>query len=363
MFSDGIYFMKKINLFLLVILISCSSKTQIKTPQLSLYPLQYLEGLSGLSYHGQNQEGDLIFWSHTDRGPNATEIMDPKLGQKRPFLKPKFNPYWIKFSVNQKSKEVKVLTRLDLSLTGLPNTKTDELPVNEKGMVIDRDLMGIDPEAICFDGEYVWMGEEYRPSILKFDLKGNLLRRFVPEESFTFQEMQRPALKGIVSQNLPTKLKNRKLNRGFEGLACGKGKVFAILQSPLSKEKHEVVFIEFDSVTEKVIKEFSYPLDAAADKIGDLVLVGAEFYAIEQNGNVGKDSFHKVFRFQLGNEISLKKELKVDLVKVGFDFADKIEGLAVLEDGSIVIVNDNDFGIENNVTDPLRKSFLGIISF
>lgn len=355
--------MNKLSLFALLLIVACSSSNKVKKPQLSLFPLEYLEGLSGLAYQGKNAQGDLIFWSHTDRGPNGTEIIDARLGQKRPFMKPKFSPYWIKFSVNPSTKEVKVLTRLDLTLSGLPNTKVDELPVTEAGKVLQRDLMGIDPEAICFDGKNVWMAEEYRPSILKFDLKGKLLRRFVPEDSYSASEMKKPALEGIVSQNLPARIKERKLNRGFEGLACGNGKVFAILQSPLPKDKHEVILLEFNSVTEVVTREYRYPLEPTADKIGDLVSSGNDFFAIEQNGNIGKNSFHKVYRFQLGSESLIKKELKVDLVKVGFDFADKVEGVAVLENGSIVIVNDNDFGIEADAFNPLRKSYLGIISF
>lgn len=370
MFSDGINHLKvlgldmqKINIVLLLLLVSCASKIQSKKPHLSLYTLENMEGLSGLSFQGMNREGDLIFWSHTDRGPNAMEFMDPELGQKRPFINPGFRPYWINFSVNPITKKVKILNTVELSISGLPNTKVDEIPVDQRGKILKRDLMGADPEAICFDGTHVWMGEEYRPSILKFDLEGKLLRRYVPEDSFTSEEMKQTALKGIVLQNLPKNFKDRKLNRGFEGLACDQGKVFAILQSPLPKAKHEVLMLEFNSASEKTERIFTYPLEASADKIGDLVMRNNKFYVIEQNGGTGPESFHKVFQFDLEKSqgLRVKKDLAVDLVKVGYDFADKIEGLSVLNDGSIVIVNDNDFGVDGDKINPLRKTIMGII--
>lgn len=348
------------NLFFLAlftVLSSCSTTQRTNRPLVALYPLGNLEGLSGLSLQETTKENDLIFWSHTDRGPNATEIMDKELGQKRPFINPDFKPYWVQFSVNRNTKEFKLLRKIELNLSGLPNTKADELPVNGKGDVLKRDLMGIDPEAICFDGKNVWMAEEYRPSILKFDLDGNLLRRFVPEGSFTQSEMILPALQGKVFQKLPARFKERKLNRGFEGLACTKNKVYAILQSPLPKDPHQAVMVEFDSLREEVIREYKYPLEPSADKIGDLVLSDDNFYVIEQSGGVGPGSFHRVYQFDLksAQQGILQKVLKVDLVKAGYDFADKVEGLAVLKDGAIAIVNDNDFGVNGDT-----KTIMGI---
>jgi hypothetical protein len=154
------------------------------------------------------------------------------------------------------------------------------------------------------------------------------------------------------------------MNRGFEGLACTKDRVFAILQSPLKKEIHEVMLVDFDSKNESVIQTYSYPMEPSADKIGDLVLLNNVFFAIEQNGEIGQSSFHRIFKFKLDNSLDgkIKKDFVLDLVKSGYDFADKIEGLSVLKDGSIVIVNDNDFGIENNNINPLRKTVMGIIS-
>ncbi len=333
-----------------------------KSPRVALYPLNDLEGLSGLHFEKKNDNGELVFWSHTDRGPNAAEIIDPKWGQKRPFLMPDFRPYWVQFSVNPKTRQVKILKKIELSLTGLPNTMADELPVTPSGKFLKRDLMGVDPEAICFDGKHVWMGEEYRPSILKFDLEGKLLKRFVPENSFTNEEMARSGLTGIVSQILPKELKNRRMNRGFEGLACNDKKVYPILQSPLPGANHEVILLEFDSRDEKVSQVYFYPLELKADKIGDLTLLGDKFFVIEQNGSVGPESLHQVFAFRLpqSTDKRIQKQLTIDLVKAGYHFADKVEGLTVTKE-NLIIVNDNDFGIEGDQVNLLRKTVIGII--
>lgn len=63
------------------------------------------------------------------------------------------------------------------------------------------------------------------------------------------------------------------------------------------------------------------------------------------------------------------KKLVVDLVKLGFDFTDKVEGLTVLPNGDMYILNDNDFGLTGPIdpktneveVDSNRKSVLGLI--
>ncbi len=335
------------NLFLLLLLLSCTSNKQRN--KLELYSLAELEGgLSGLAIDASSDEEALVFWSHTDRGPNASEIMVNGV-MNRPFLKPEQHPYWIKFSVNTQTKEVKTIEKIDIPLSGLPNVAEDELPLDQFGKVISRDINGIDPEGICIVGNTIWMSEEYRPSILKFDLSGKFLKRYVPKKSFTDEELAQNPLKDSIVQVLPENFRDRRLNRGFEGIACNEDKVFPILQSPQKGENKMIVrLLEFDTQTESVTREFFYPLSDKAEKIGDLFLKGDDFYVIEQNSETGPKSIHKIFRFQLEDLDThgfLKTELVRDLVKEGYDFADKVEGLAVLSNGNIVIVNDNDFGL------------------
>lgn len=332
---------------------------------IDFYTLNGLGGLSGLSFVEENSE-QITFWTLTDRGPNAEEIKtkDPKI-VLRPFLKPEYRPKVIKFSVNKTSKEVTILKEIELGLSGLPNLESHEFPVDRFGKTIPKDLHGIDPESICFSRDNIWIGEEYGPSILKFSLEGKLIKRFVPVNSY-------PEDSGFV-QELPSQIKSRKLNRGFEGLACDGDKVYAVLQSPLPADGKNVLIFEFNIHTEKVERSFYYPLDSLkADKIGDLDFRNGKFYIIEQNSQVGPESFHRVYEFELSSADMnglLTKKLRADLTKLGFDFADKLEGLAVMPDGRLSVVNDNDFGLSGKWSDksgeapldPDKKSVLGII--
>lgn len=326
-----------------------------------MYPLNDLTGgLSGL--HFERSEDDvLIFWSHSDRGPNGEPIEDTQSGlTKRPFLRPDFQPFWVRFSLNRITKEVKILDTVRLTLTnvkmitGLPNKEGDELPVDVNGKELNRDINGIDPEAICFDGTHVWMGEEYGPSILKFNLQGQLMRRYVPKGSYPSADSD------LFKRSLPEVLLMRKVNRGFEGLTCKDGKVYGILQSPLPKEGTDVRIFEFDPISEKVEREFLYPVDSKkTDKIGDLAVIGDDLLVLEQNSKIGDKGIHNVYRVnlnQLDKAGRLKKKLVKDLVKAGFAFAEKVEGLTVIGSNEIAVVNDNDFAVNNFSL----KSVLGI---
>ncbi|HXH76787.1 MAG TPA: esterase-like activity of phytase family protein [Bacteriovoracaceae bacterium] len=320
-------------------------------------------GLSGLHFERQEGPDKLIFWSHSDRGPNNDEIEDHELGiTKRPFLKPGFQPFWVQFSFNRKTSEIKVIQTIGLTLpdgspmTGLPNKDGDEVPIDIHGNELKRDINGIDPESLCFDGTHFWMGEEYGPSILKFNPKGQLLRRYVPEGSYPGVNSE------IFKRTLPKDLLKRKVNRGFEGLTCKDGKVYAILQSPLKKEGRDVRIFEFDPRTEQVLGEFLYPVDSKkSDKIGDMAVMGDSFLVLEQNGEVGDKGIHNVYKVNLtslDNDGRLKKILVKDLVTAGYSFAEKVEGLTVIGPNEIAVINDNDFG----VNDAALKSILGIFN-
>jgi hypothetical protein len=327
--------------FLFLLLISCSSVK--KDRKIQIIELPGFMANSGLSLVSEDED-TFVFWTHTDRGPNGTEYK-AGLDVMRPFLEPGFHPYWTKFSINLKTKEVTILKKVTMDVTGLPNQPGDEIPVDINGKVIDRDKNGVDPESICFADKYAWMGEEYRPSILKLNLKGNVLERYQPGRA------------------LPPIITKRKMNRGFEGLTCYHDKVYAILQSPLPDDKNLVRLMEFDPSTETVRREFLYPLDSLnADKIGDLAVnIDGKFFVIEQNSEIGSQSVHKIYSFMLAGAYQLEKTLEADIVKEGFDFADKIEGLVVTDD-YFIIVNDNDFGLENDKFNPERKSWIGFIA-
>lgn len=362
-------------LVMILMINGCSHKSVPKL-ELTKFPAGKTEAFSGLFYDGINSDGELIFWTHSDRGPNADSFQDKNTGLiHRPFVEPGYQPRWIKFLYNPTTNQIQYKEEIGLTLpngraiTGLPNLPAkrnrtgDETPVTLKNIKLAFDPMGIDPEGLCKQGHYFWMVEEYGPSILKFNHQGKLIKRYVPEGYFGKKS-------DTLKEVLPEILMKRKLNRGFEGIACSQDKLYAGLQSPLAEDGNNTIIVEFDPVKEVVSKLFFYPLDKTADKIGDMVFRGDRLLVLEQNSEVGLESFHKVFEVDVrGSEKFLKKTLLVDLVKIGYDFADKVEGLAITENDILFFVNDNDFGLagpinkktKKAILDPSKKSILGHI--
>lgn len=335
-----------------------------------------VEAFSGLTYEGQSAEGDFIFWSHTDRGPNAEAEKT-----NRPFVDPKFQPRLTQFRVHPARATATYMQTLYLTLpdgkpmTGLPNVLPakgrigDETPVTLAGETLALDPTGIDPEAICFAGEHIWLAEEYGPSLLKFTRQGKLVKRYVPQGYYL--NGRRPA---YVKDILPAELLTRKMNRGFEGMTCLAGKIYVAIQSPLPADEKNILITEFDPYEERVTRSFYYPLESMdADKIGDLAHTNGKLLVLEQNSKTGPDSFHRIYEID-PNETAQKgvatKRLFLDLVTAGYDFADKVEGMIMIDEKQIAVINDNDFGLvgtidaktKTAVIDPKKRSRLAIIT-
>lgn len=355
----------------------------------------YLGGFSGLTFIGKNEKGDSLFFTITDRGPNAEALNIKGVGKKsRPFILPEFQPRILKLQTNVKDKTIKVVQEILLTdpigkaLSGLPQwprtrdkslskdlfKKADEVGVNLKGEALAPDLMGLDAEGLAIDSEgNFWVAEEYRPSLLKFNAEGKLLKRFIPKGILPkriLADIQKKYGKGLVVEALPEKLKFRKINHGFEGVAYNDGKLYAIMQSPLdtASSRKEAVVIEFDVKSEKTIAEYLYPFrHEGVEKIGDLAFSPAgQLYAIEQNGKIGNHAVQTITKLQLKKKLISVTEV-FSLNSHGFNFAEKIEGLTFFSETDFAVVNDNDFGVEGDfdlakefVPTGKRKTILGI---
>jgi hypothetical protein len=55
--------------------------------------------------------------------------------------------------------------------------------------------------------------------------------------------------------------------------------------------------------------------------------------------------------------VPVTKTLDVDLAAIGYANVQKIEGLALLDDGRLAVVNDNDFQVAHIVIDPVTGSY------
>ncbi|NUM87748.1 MAG: esterase-like activity of phytase family protein [Bdellovibrionales bacterium] len=323
-----------------------------------------LGGFSALHFLGQ-EGGKHRFLTMTDRGPNAFFIED-KRGLLRPFLLPDFSPRIVELEADFAAGEIRVVRQVlftDWSgrpMTGLPTSKEDETPADLWGKKLKYSGNGMDSEALVVmpDGSF-WVGEEYHPSLLHFSKTGRLISRHSPR---------------VRKGGLPEAFGRRRHNRGFEALAYDGKLLWAFLQSPLEGRSKVVRVLVFDPKKKRSVGEYVYMLETAkADKLGDAVAVGeSKILVIERDGAAGAGTFKRIYEvdFSAATDVSRmkggdslesftesewdgiqpgKKRLVKDFAAVGFDRAEKAEGLAFLPDGRLAVINDNDFGLDGTV--------------
>ncbi|MBX2840270.1 MAG: choice-of-anchor I family protein [Flammeovirgaceae bacterium] len=314
------------------------------------------------------------------------------------------------------------LTRPDgvTPISGLPNIPgADEVPAQpiegDEGDYIDADgnyykklpydKYGADLEGIVIspaDGSY-WMVDEYRPAIYHFATDGKLIDRFVPEGTAALADS---AAGTYGKETLPADFINRRRNRGFEAMALDtdKGILYAFIQTPLSNpdrstgdQSRIIRIVGINPETGEAVAEYAYILEKPAfrqgnvDKMGDAVYDPStgKFYTLERDS--GNDPLNKKYIFDvdfksatniLGLDIEgitgktleahtpdemvaagiipVNKMKVLNLPTLGYLPSDKPEGLALLPDGNLAVLNDNDFGLEGPA---LSTVGLGIIKF
>lgn len=352
-----------------------------------------LGGFSGLYFEGINPaNGNLTFITHPDRGPNPEPLdVDEDGIAERPFALPAYQAQWVRFEVNPASSQITITERISLTtadgapISGLPNLAgeggmayADEEPVDLFGNALELDPYGADLEGIvrADDGSY-WMVDEYRPAIYHFGPDGVLIDRFVPEGS-----NDNEAGINVGTEAFPAIYAQRRSNRGFEAVAYADGILYAFIQSPIddpdrgndvnSRRGGSIRILAFDTTSGTTVGEYIYMIEGGAvDKIGDAVaLSSSTMLVVERDAALGADAEKFIFKIDLSNATNVygmelpqglqlqseaglamagirpvKKELFVDPVALGFQAGDKIEGLALIDENTLAIVNDNDFGI------------------
>jgi hypothetical protein len=340
---------------------------------------------SGLRFRRGGPLG-ISFYGLTDRGPNtdAPTYLDAA-GVSHPskaFLSPAFTPEIVFIDVLPFFGPI-VTRTLPLRFgrtpaTGLALTgATTEVALSAETLAaLPPSDTGVDSEAIDVDRHgNIWIGEEMGPSILKVSATtGQVIARLMP---------------GV---ELPAILGSRQVNRGFEGLAVTpNGKIYALVQSTLdiaAKTKGKAQFIrlvEYDPVT-GATRMFAYPHDVAQyaksgdAKLGDLFAVdNNRFLLIEQGKDKDKKLRNLVYAIDLSGATDLtgklltggsnagldleygtaeeiaaqlvvvKKSLLVDLRAYGWT-DEKSEGLSLVDDQTLVVSNDQDFGATATIT-------------
>jgi len=275
-----------------------------------------------------------------------------------------------------------------------------ELPYDEYG----GDFEGV---LIDKDGNF-WMCDEYRPAMYKFDATGQLIERYVPSGTSLLGTAPQ-AVGTYGAETLPAVYSKRRSNRGFEAIAYDEVNhiVYAFIQSPLynpssaTKNNSDVIrILGVNADTGVPVSEYVYLLErnkddgyalSRVDKMGDAVYTGnGKFLVIERDSegptvttgkkyvfeidinyatNIlnmiipGGKALEELSADQIASEsiLPVHKNKVLNLPSVGYEGSDKAEGIALLPNNEIAIMNDNDFGLAGaGITD---SSVLGIISF
>lgn len=256
-----------------------------------------------------------------------------------------------------------------------------------------KDVWGIDAEGIVVDkaGNF-WICEEGGAAIWKLNRNGLVTNRFSPYAN----------LPGAESQDIliDTVFKYRKNNRGFEGISITpNGKIYAIIQSPVlypSKSIGEATrvhrILEIDPANNNATRMFAYLNDGIIGtggnqirlrdwKIGDMAAVNDSVFLVLEAALRGTTDIKKIYSINISHAtpvhsglyngltlealvdatglannqvVPVTKTLFMDMLSNGWpSVLEKAEGLAIIDDSTIAICNDNDYGqispLENGI--------------
>lgn len=344
------------------------------------------------------------FWTCSDRGVNVDCANANPAGCKptydKMFCFPSYAPKIHRVKVNGDS--IQILQTITIKRpnntatvgyllpTGFGSTATEEASTdtvqdcaNFATKRAPKDAWSIDCEAIAVDKQgNFWVAEENGPTIWKMDKNGVAINRYSPYAN----------LPGAQTQDIliDTSFKYRKNNRGFENMTITpNGKVYAIIQSPLlyptkaigdATRVHRM--IEIDPVT-NATRMFVYLNDGVINtganqirlpdwKLGDMTAINDSTFLVLEAAARGTTDIKRLYTINISqatvvtsglyggqtlealvdstglagvNVKAVKKTLAMDLLANGWDPAlDKAEGITIINDSTIAICNDNDFG-------------------
>ena len=281
------------------------------------------------------------------------------------------------------------------AITGLLNpqtvTKTD-VGLDSQGNKLAYDPNTVDAEGLVklSDGSF-WIGEEMGPSVLHVAPDGRIVQRIVPADAVADYTDADTEIVG----GLPAILSKRHANRGIESMAVSPDETFLyfMLQNPLdnpdakayAQAKNTRLF-KMERASGKLVGEYVYQLDDPqsfgldpsdkqnAPRVSELAAIGPDrLLVLERTDATTK--LHEVAlagatnilaskwddaatspSLELRNDLSgsgitpLAKTLRFDTARDFPDAPVKLEGIAFLGDGTMALINDNDFGIAGDAT-------------
>lgn len=248
---------------------------------------------------------------------------------------------------------------------------------------VEKDVFGIDSEGLVVDKDgNFWICEEGGPTIWKLNSNGVVLKRFTPYANLIGAQS--------IDIQIDTVFKYRKNNRGFEGIAITpNGKIYAIIQSPIlypskavgeATRIHRILEINPNDNSTRMFAYLNDGIIGASGanqirlrdwKIGDMAAINNNEFLVLEAAQRGINDFKKLYKIDISTAstvnsglyggktlealvdsvglaansiMPVKKVLVMDLLANGWPSnLDKAEGLAIINDSTIAIGNDNDY--------------------
>lgn len=361
------------------------------------------------------------FWAIGDRGPNfkipfAIEVLGLRnLGNLEneaaikvmpmPHIGPAISELKIESDKITCIQTLELIDKNNVAISGLPSLEnTSEIAVGLDGKQLAAHFPGADSEGIAAmnDGTF-WIADEYCPSIIRVSANGAILARWIPKGlGHLFAKAAYP-----VREVLPNIATTRQFNRGFEALAISPDEnwLYVAFQSPLAhpdekahlKARHVRIW-KLNTQTGEIAAQYLYPLDKpqsfARDKAkgkfhksdiklseltticeGKLLVLErgsqtSKFYVIEVSQQAEIDEKHLDIQYRPTLEQLSDKGFdseKIPILAKTFIFSSDdypqigadLEGVLLLSPRTILLVNDNDFGVEGVATNFWRVELSG----
>ena len=268
---------------------------------------------------------------------------------------------------------------------------TTEIPVDATGRRLKQNPNAVDAEGIVklSDGTY-WIGDENGPSLMHVAADGRIATRLVPAGT----ERDYAGANYDIVGALPAIFAKRQANRGIESVAVSPDErfLYTIMQNPLAnpdakayKAAKNARLLKLDRATMKPVGEWVYQLDDPmsfrndptqkqdAPRISEMIALGADrLLVLERTDRTTKlhevrltgatdvlggkwddaatsPSLEQSNALEGTGIVPVAKTLRFDSADYK-DIPDKLEGIAILGDGSVALINDNDFGIFGDPT-------------
>ena len=373
--------------------------------------IDFTLGVGSAAFRHRNDPPD-VFWTAGDRGPNMTcsesrklvgdetAAACAKLKNGRVYPTPEYAPSIYRIGLDRAAGTFKVLETIPLRkaksgalVTGLLNPQTKAS--KDTGMALDGRVLPDDPDNVDLEGLVrladgsFWIAEEMGPSLAHVAADGRILKRLVPADAVQDYAGAEAEIIGA----LPAILSKRQGNRGFEGLAISPDEthLYFSVQNPLANPDVKAFqnarnsrLFKLELATGKVVGEWVYQLadpqsfgfdpslKQSDPRISEITALGPDRLLVLER----TEKTTKLFEITLAGATNilatqwddpttipsleqlpdapsvapLKKTLRFDTFRDLKDAPEKIEGVAFLQDGSMVLINDNDFGIRGDAT-------------